>query len=608
LVPWSGTFDKPALPGQHVVVQGLIDGKWVTRSYTLTSHPDERAYREITVKREQHGTFSSWLFQADAKQLLRISDPQGDVVAGEDGSSIVCVVGGIGVTPGLVMCRTFGKDAKGRRIYVDYSVSDVRDAVCLDEFRAYGANGASIGFNMRVTSQDGRLSRADVDRLVADLPEAMFIVCGPTAFERAVSDLLAAAGVPPERLKVERFTPAGGPVAPSAMTIEAKQRPKMPPLQPVEFPYAPVKVDSGASAFEEARAFLTQVFYENNVLGALPARLREVEAEIGRTGTYTQTYDELSYGCKIAWRNSVRCVGRVFWPAMKTIDVRHLRDETEIFNALVEHLRYCTNGGRIRCLTSFFAPKGLRVWNLRLVRYAGYRQSDGSILGDPSQVELTEQALALGWAGGGRDGKRSAFDLLPIIIQVEDRPPQLFELPEDAVLEVPIRHPKFRWFEELGLKWHAVSPFTGMGFDMGGVTYDLAPFNGWFMSAEIGARNFGDSFAYDMVPAIAEKMGLDMSSEATLWRDRALVELNYAVLHSYGRMGITLVDHHTIARKFMEHMATERAQGREVHADWAWVVPPLSGSQTPLFHLGFANTQYKPLIGALTPPWETDKP
>lgn len=31
-----------------------------------------------------------------------------------------------------------------------------------------------------------------------------------------------------------------------------------------------------------------------------------------------------------------------------------------------------------------------RVWNSQLIRYAGYKQPDGQIVGDPANVELTE--------------------------------------------------------------------------------------------------------------------------------------------------------------------------------------------------------------------------
>lgn len=38
-----------------------------------------------------------------------------------------------------------------------------------------------------------------------------------------------------------------------------------------------------------------------------------------------------------------------------------------------------------------------RIWNAQLIRYAGYKQPDGSILGDPANVELTEvPAVGLG--------------------------------------------------------------------------------------------------------------------------------------------------------------------------------------------------------------------
>lgn len=36
-----------------------------------------------------------------------------------------------------------------------------------------------------------------------------------------------------------------------------------------------------------------------------------------------------------------------------------------------------------------------RVWNTQLIRYAGYKQPDGSVLGDPANVELTEVTLYL---------------------------------------------------------------------------------------------------------------------------------------------------------------------------------------------------------------------
>ena len=34
--------------------------------------------------------------------------------------------------------------------------------------------------------------------------------------------------------------------------------------------------------------------------------------------------------------------------------------------------------------------RDFRVWNGQFIRYAGYKQEDGSIIGDPASVEFTE--------------------------------------------------------------------------------------------------------------------------------------------------------------------------------------------------------------------------
>src|SRR5207249_2659118 len=125
---------------------------------------------------------------------------------------------------------------------------------------------------------------------------------------------------------------------------------------------------------------------------------------------------------------------------------------------------------------------------------------------------------------------------------------------------------------------------SNMRLCIGGVNYPLAPFNGWYVGTEIGARNLADVERYNMLPLVAHRMGLDTSTERTLWRDRALVELNRAVLWSFDRAGARISDHHTESQRFLDHIKREDRAGRITPADWSWIVPPLSGSCTPVFH------------------------
>jgi len=356
----------------------------------------------------------------------------------------------------------------------------------------------------------------------------------------------------------------------------------------------------------QAEEFITLYYQEKGVKGA-EKRIKEVNQEIEFTGTYTHTYDELEFGAKVAWRNSNRCIGRLFWKTLKVIDRRQVNTADEVFEALLSHIKYSSNEGKIRSAITIFkaspktGPQPIRIWNPQLIRYAGHQQQDGVVLGDPALAEFTQVCKNLGW-----QSQSTAFDILPIVIQIDEGSPNLYSIPASHMLEVPIEHPRFPWFGALGLKWHAVPIISNMVLEIGGIHYRAAPFNGWYMLNEIASRNFGDAQRYDMLPKIAQEMGLDTNAKQSLWRDRALLELNEAVLYSYQKWGVSLVDHHTASDQFMHFVEAERKQGREVNADWAWITPPLSASATQVFHQEWTNKVVSPNFYYDFPVWQSN--
>nr|WP_052847580.1 nitric oxide synthase oxygenase [Streptomyces avicenniae] len=316
----------------------------------------------------------------------------------------------------------------------------------------------------------------------------------------------------------------------------------------------------------------------------LTMRLRQIREHLEHTGTYRHTGAELQFGARVAWRNASRCIGRLYWKSLRVLDRRTAVTADEIFDGMREHLRLATNEGRIRPVISVFAPatpyrEAPRVWNSQLIRYAGYRDASGGTIGDGAHTAFTDLVRQLGWQAPG-----GWFDVLPLVIQTHGDKPQLYDVPPELILEVPLTHPTLPAFDELGLRWHAVPAISNMRLSIGGIDYPLAPFNGWYMGTEIGARNLVDADRYDLLPVMAGLLGLDTSDETTLWRDRALVELNVAVLHSFTRAGVKISDHHTESRRFLTHIEREEAQGRVVPADWSWIVPPVSGGLTPVYH------------------------
>jgi nitric-oxide synthase, bacterial len=142
------------------------------------------------------------------------------------------------------------------------------------------------------------------------------------------------------------------------------------------------------------------------------------------------------------------------------------------------------------------------------------------------------------------------------------RRPGVVDWPEGLILEVPSRHPDHPWFEALQLKWYALPALSGMLLQIGGVKYPAAPFSGWYVGTEVGARDLADIQRYNVLPMVGKHLGLDTKSDRSLWKDRALVELNAAVLHSFAQAGVAMVDHHTVARQFMLHEEREMKAGR----------------------------------------------
>ncbi|PKR78749.1 nitric oxide synthase [Halalkalibacillus sediminis] len=351
-----------------------------------------------------------------------------------------------------------------------------------------------------------------------------------------------------------------------------------------------------------AHEFIAQY---HNELGYAPSslekRIMDVTNEINNFNTYKHTEEELNYGAKLAWRNSNKCIGRLFWDSLHVFDERNLTTEEEIFQSLINHIKFATNGGKIRSTATIFSPKynnhEVRIWNHQLIRYAGYETDEG-VIGDPHSVPFTKECIQLGWTPN-----MGSFDLLPIVIQINDQEPKLFELPRDIVKEVELEHPRYEWFKDLELKWYAVPFLSDMELEIGGIQYNAAPFNGWYMVTEIGSRNLADVDRYNLLPVIAEQLGLDVSSNLSFWKDHTLLVLNEAVLHSFNKAGVTMVDHHAAAKQFKQFENKEQKLGRCPTGDWTWLVPPTAGATTHIFHKEYKNEVKCPNFFYQNPPY-----
>lgn len=213
LLPIRKTPLQKFRSGQHVVIQCEIEGRWIERSYTLSSASTNSNYYEIAVKREEKGLFSRWLFANDESvPFIRVSAPRGTF--GFDANKkfpMVFLAAGIGITPAVSFARTIVDQSIDRRLQI-YATARSQDKLpYASELRALAEKSQRVTCIEHYTLEKGRLKADDITQIASRAAEADYFVCGPKEFTEMCQASLIAAGIKKNKISTELFVHAGGP-------------------------------------------------------------------------------------------------------------------------------------------------------------------------------------------------------------------------------------------------------------------------------------------------------------------------------------------------------------------------------------------------------------
>jgi nitric oxide dioxygenase len=210
---------KTSLPGQYVTVQvPMPDGVRQPRQYSLT-RADDGEHRQFSVKRVQgggnpEGEVSNLLFDGvDVGDRLTMSLPFGDVVLDDSGRPVVFASAGIGVTPMAGMISHLS--TAGSHLPITFLHADADEASfalrnqVLEDIRALPGATAHVWYergadsSLPVEVHAGTMNLDDVK-----LPDAaLYYLCGPLPFMRAVRSALIERDVPARDIQYEVFGP-----------------------------------------------------------------------------------------------------------------------------------------------------------------------------------------------------------------------------------------------------------------------------------------------------------------------------------------------------------------------------------------------------------------
>jgi ferredoxin-NADP reductase len=204
-------LDRPAehLAGQHYVVRLTApDGYTASRSYSVASAPDGSHQFELTVERLDDGEVSSFLHdEVVVGDELEVRGPIGGWFVWRGDEPAVLVGGGSGVVPLMAMLRHARRLGREDLLRLVVSVRSPEDLFYADEI--VGPQTTVVYTRSTPAGWDrdaGHLMSGDLDALPAG---ATGYVCGSARFADAGAMLLIEAGIPTDRIRVERFGPTG---------------------------------------------------------------------------------------------------------------------------------------------------------------------------------------------------------------------------------------------------------------------------------------------------------------------------------------------------------------------------------------------------------------
>lgn len=194
--------------GQYVTVMAIVDGREVSRCFSLSSSPSRPGHITITVKRKhagptQEGIVSTWLHERiGAGDEIRVIGPLGDFTAvAHPGAKYAFVSAGSGITPLMSMTRWL-RDMCAADIAFVHSAHTDADVIFRAELDELAAAGAAVH---TVLTDEGRLNPGGLTALVPDLAGRELFVCGPAGFRQMVLAAASAAGIDPARCHTESF-------------------------------------------------------------------------------------------------------------------------------------------------------------------------------------------------------------------------------------------------------------------------------------------------------------------------------------------------------------------------------------------------------------------
>jgi 3-ketosteroid 9alpha-monooxygenase subunit B len=210
-------------PGQYLTVRVPDGGTAVARCYSLSSSPDTDTDLKITVKRVRDGQASNWICDhVRPGSTLDLAPPAGSFTPRSLDDDLLLLAGGSGITPVMAIIKSVLARGSGRLALV-YANRDPDSVIFAAERAALG--GDRLGITHWLDTERGAPTPEGLAAVLSAYEGREVFVCGPEPFVAVAQKALQQAGVPEDRVHIERFellTEAGGMDATAEVTLDGQ--------------------------------------------------------------------------------------------------------------------------------------------------------------------------------------------------------------------------------------------------------------------------------------------------------------------------------------------------------------------------------------------------
>ncbi len=193
-------------PGEFITLQIRVKGNWIERSYMI-SDIDEKGFLHITIKKEEHGIFTSWLFSHNASEIpIYASQPQGDFILDQTAKNpLLCIAYDIGISPFLYFAKALQQQMNQRSLHILYIVNKPTEFIFTNEFKQIANYSTAITIQYWAESESGRLSTIELTEILHRLKNPSIYICGPEGFENEMTNALSQIPLENPKIHIERL-------------------------------------------------------------------------------------------------------------------------------------------------------------------------------------------------------------------------------------------------------------------------------------------------------------------------------------------------------------------------------------------------------------------